>query len=127
MCQTDELKAEKEEAEVKIQFTNRRITASVGRTLKTDANKFEFIKFNLGFEGDISDEVDRSVAHDQIFRELMTELITREAVIKASHNLDSIDQVARLLRGIMEDLEHKKTLEESDDKNVPKQLPAEIS
>lgn len=98
---------EKPEQEEKIVFTDRRVTAFIGRTLKTDAVKFEFIKFGLGFEGTIGDGVDRSAAHDQIFKDMMTEVILREAAIKTAHDVDNIDHIVRLLKNIQKDAEQK--------------------
>ena len=95
---------EKEQAEVEIIFKNRRVSASLSRTLKTDDQKFEFIKFSLGFEGDIGDGVDRSSAHDQIFKEMMGELVVREVAVKAEHDLAGIDEVVTILKNINKDI-----------------------
>lgn len=91
----------------KIIFNNRRVTAMVGRTLKTSSDKFEFLKFSLGFEGDIADDVDRSLAHDQIFAEMMNEAVLREAAIKAAYKVDEIDQIVRILKNIQQGAEEK--------------------
>jgi hypothetical protein len=105
----------------KIAFKNRRITAMVGRTLKTNADKFEFLKFALGFEGDIADDVDRSLAHDQIFQEMMNEAVLREAAIKAAYKVDEIDQIVRILKSIQRDaIEKQKQREAENDTSVSK-------
>lgn len=110
-----------EEKKIEVVFTNRRVTATLGRTLKTSADRYEFIKFALGFEGDIADDVDRSAAHDQIVKELTNEMVIREAAIKAAYNNDDIDQLVQLLKSLQRDAELRRQQEaqNAEDTNVP--------
>jgi len=78
---------EKDEIKVDIiEFTDRKIGMRIGRTIKTDDVKYEFVKFDLTFEGNISDMADKSKAYDQVFRDLFGEMSIREAVVRAIGN-----------------------------------------
>jgi hypothetical protein len=84
-----------------IEFKNRRVTASVGRTIKAGRD-YEFFRFEVGMEGDIEDDVDRAEAHNQLFKEMMTEVIHREAAIRAvGSDSNAMDQLILLLRSLL--------------------------
>ena len=94
---------EKEESYQKVVFTNRRVSVLIGRTIKTSESKYEFSKFTLGFEADISDGAPRQEATDAIFTDLMTESILREAAIRAAAKDPTIlDRIVILLRKMTE-------------------------
>jgi len=89
------------------QFKNRRINVSVGRTIKF-GHDFEFYRCDIGMEADIPDGMERADAHNQIFKELMEDLMYKEAVIKASgKDLSSMDMLVDLLKNILNENKHK--------------------
>ena len=105
--------AEKGELDAKIEFTDREVWAEISRTIKTSESKYEFSKFALGFKGRIADDVSREAASGQIFKELMTESVLREAAIRsAAKDPTVLDRIVILLRALLEKNEPKK-LEEN--------------
>jgi len=90
-----------------IEFKNRRISASVGRTIKFGKD-YEFFRFELGMEADIPDEVDREEAHNQLFKELMEDAVNREAVVKAvGSDVSAMDMLVTLLKGLLKNKQEK--------------------
>jgi len=86
---------------LKTAFKNRRISVSVGRTIKF-GNEYEFFRFDVGMEADIPDDADRVEAHNELFKELMEDVINREAVIKAVGNdVSAMDTLVTLLKGLV--------------------------
>ena len=101
----------------KIEFKNRRVSVSVGRTIKF-GNDYEFFRFDLGMEADIPDDVSREEAHNQLFKELMEEVVNREAIVKAIGNdMSAMDMLVTLLKGLLKNKNIKQNKEEVD-KNV---------
>jgi len=82
-----------------IEFTDRKIGMRIGRTIKTDDVKYEFVKFDLMFDGTIPDGSDHFRAYDQVFRDLFKEMSIREAVVRAiGNNSKVMGQVVELLK-----------------------------
>jgi hypothetical protein len=107
--------------EVKIVFTNQRVGAWIGRTLKTDIKDFEFIKFGVSQEADIPDGADDKEARGQIFRKLMEDIAFREVLIRSSYGKDDMAEIVRLIEGIVADAKREKQMEDDNDNNVSKQ------
>jgi len=98
----------------KIQFKNRRVSASVGRTIKF-GNDYEFFRFDMGMEADIPDDVDRNEAHNELFKELMEDAVNREAIIKTVGNdLSAMDTLVSLLKGLVKNKQKQEEITNVD-------------
>ena len=96
-----------EETVSDIQFTDRRISVKIGRTIKDSADKYEFTKFDLSVEATIPDGVDRQKASDVLFRDIMQESLARETVIRAARgNSEALDKIVKILQDIMKSQEN---------------------